>query len=650
MRRRLLKRLAVAAGIALVFGACVAVIDRLASRADRIRYEERKGGLVSARDAVLRYERDHGRLPGRLEDLVPRYLREDQLLDGGAHALYRYSSSEREIAMASPFAVRGLVSRMLPAAVMDLPQPDPSSVPAPRAGSTSGADASGAAATDVTPPAPPAPPTPPATRDGGGGGDGTNAGPLAVIVPSGPELPAPPEGAYVFEAEHYSETNYGWEVHPDPAAAGGAYIHSKEGVANGPGQTSCGVFDFHNIREKREFTYLKYRFHLPKAGRYYIWGRFWTTGSHCSNAVAVGANEGGPRKGWLGYDGYHGGYMSNRTPFRWVWTCTSGGPEQLKAGDNYLHLFLHEDGVRLDQIALSPVRISGGRPYAANLVPNEGTRFRDEVPSPVDITFDLGSMVISAEARPRASVALRRIAPCDGEAALRVVLEEAGAGGAEFELGTLTLSLGALPELAFVPVDFSALDFAKLPRREFLLRATLTKGEERIAECHVPLMHPFRWEVAGPGRYYRNGTPAPLDGDREKPGVEWTPLEVTKFDLFGVIDFGLQYGGNSLHAPQRKTAYARTRVTVPKSGEYLLKIQSDDQMLLWIDGKLVYRHDSEAPVTRSVKRLKLNLKAGERRVRMRVNQRAFTEYGDGRWQASLRFRTPDDELSDVRGR
>jgi hypothetical protein len=614
VKKELRKRIVVAAGIALASGAGLVAVDRLASRAGRIRYEERKRDLLSARDAVLRYERDRGRLPETLDDLVPRYLRADQLGDA-ERPLYRYDSVKREIAMASGLTARGLVSRTLPAVAMELPAPDPSSA---------------------------APPPPPPSRP--------RAKTLALVEPSGPDLGAPPEGAFVFEAEHYSETNYGWEVRCDPSAAGGAYIHAKEGIANGPGQTMCGVYDFHNIREKREFTYLKYHFRLPESGRYYIWGRFWTTGSHCSNSIAVGANQGGPCKTWHGYSGYNGGSMSNRTPLRWVWTRTSGGPERLEAGDNYLHVFLHEDGVRLDQIALSRSGPGGGRPFAANLVPSGRTAFASEAPSPVDVMFDVDSLVMSADAPPRASVTLRKVRAAEGEAELRVVLEEAGPARGELELGKATVALAELPELAFVPVDFRALDFAELPRREFLLRATLTLEGERLAECHVPLMHPFRWEVAGPGRYYANGTPAPLDGDKEKAGVKWTRLGVDKLDLFGVIDFGLQYGGNSLHAPQLKTAYARTRVTVPESGAYLLKIQSDDQMLLWIDGKLVYRHDTEAPVTRSVKRLELKLEAGERRVRMRVNQRAFTEYGDGRWQASLRFRTSDDELSDVRGR
>jgi len=653
-------RLAAAAGGAAALAVCLVVADRLASRSDRIRHAERKAALISARDEVLRYEHDHGRLPAGLRDLAPHYLREDQLSEdmagGDKRPLYRYDPEERAIAMASPFPVRGLVTRMLPPVAMDLPPPDPASARAKTPAPTPVADPQPVSTPDPAPIIEPEPaqaaPRVAATPVVGGGERATAPAPPAVFVPSGPELPAPPEGAYVLEAEHYSDMNYGWEVHPDQSAAGGAYIHCKEGMANGPGQIHYGIHDFYNIRESDELTYLKYHFRLPKAGRYYIWGRFWTTGSHCSNCIAAGANEGGPRLDRHGYDqdGYHGGVMSNRTPFRWVWTRTTEGPERLKAGDNYLHIFMHEDGVRLDQIALSPGWMRGGQPYAANLVPNEGTRFRDRAESPVDMLFDYKSMVIAGDAPPVASVALRRIAPCEGEGLLRVVLEAGGKDGADIELGKTKIALEELPELTFVPIDFSALDLGALPRREFLLRATLTRGDERIAGCHVPLMHPFEWEVAGPGRYYHNDTPAPLDGDREKEGVEWTPLATSKFDHFGVLDFGLQYGGNSLHAPQLKTAYARTRISVPETGEYLLKIQSDDQMLLWIDGKLVYRHDRNAPVTRSVKRLKLRLEKGERRARMRVNQRRFTSYGDGRWQASLRFRTLDDDLSDVRGR
>jgi len=653
-------RLAAAAGVAVALAVCLIVVDRLASRADRIRYARREAALISVRDEVLRYQRDHGRLPASLRDLAPRYLREDQLIEdiasGDKHPFYRYDPEEHVIALASPFPVRGLVTRLLPPLAMDLPPPDPASVRASVPTPTTVAAPPPVTTPDPAPRIEPVPteavtkiPAPPAP---GGGERATAPAKPGIILPSGPELPAPPAGAYVFEAEHYSDMNYGWEVHPDPSAAAGAYIHCKEGMGNGPGQIHYGIHDFYNVRENDELTYLKYHFRLPKAGRYYIWGRLWTTGSHCSNCIAVGANEGGPRRSRHGYDndGYCGGVMSNRTPFRWVWTRTTEGPERLKAGDNYLHVFMHEDGVRLDQIALSPASIHGSRPYAANLVPNEETGFRDKAESPVDMLFDYKSMVIAENAPPVASVALRRIAPCEGEGLLRVILEDAGADGADIELCATTVDLTGLPELAFVPVDFAALDFGALPRREFLLRATLTRGKERIAECHVPLMHPFKWEVAGPGRYYHNDISAPLDGDREKEGVEWAPLSTAKFDHFGVLDFGLQYGDNSLHAPQLKTAYARTRITVPESGEYLLKIQSDDQMLLWVDGKLVYRHDRNAPVTRSVKRLKLRLEKGERRVRMRVNQRRFTSYGDGRWQASLRFRTPDDDLSDVRGR
>jgi len=87
----------------------------------------------------------------------------------------------------------------------------------------------------------------------------------------------------------------------------------------------------------------------------------------------------------------------------------------------------------------------------------------------------------------------------------------------------------------------------------------------------------------------------------------------------------------------------------PGAAAISFKIQSDDQLILWLDGKEVARNNGEGPVTRSAIRPPLPLEAGEHRLRMRVNQRPFSSYGDGRWQASLRIRTTDDDLSDVTG-
>ena len=197
-----------------------------------------------------------------------------------------------------------------------------------------------------------------------------------------------------------------------------------------------------------------------------------------------------------------------------------------------------------------------------------------------------------------------------------------------------------------MPVDFGRLDLEELPRREYLLVAELVLEGERTASAHVPLVRPYAWEVFGPVEHLANELKGPLDGDRtpaEGEGRRWAPFADASFEHFGVLDFGLHTIGNSLHAPQQKTIYARTRVLVPEAGTYLFKIQSDDQMIFWLDGKEICRNNERRPVTRTAIRHPVELEAGEHRIRMRVNQ------GKGRWQACLRIRTKDDRLSAVTG-
>ena len=110
-------------------------------------------------------------------------------------------------------------------------------------------------------------------------------------------------------------------------------------------------------------------------------------------------------------------------------------------------------------------------------------------------------------------------------------------------------------------------------------------------------------------------------------------------DHFGVLDFGLHTSGNSLHAPQQKTIYARTRVDVPPGGNWLFLLQSDDQMELWIDGKLAceFDEDSFRPVTRSARRVKIPV---EPEGRPRAGRAAHTHKGRRHQQRRRTAPTP----------
>ncbi|MCZ7645098.1 MAG: PA14 domain-containing protein [Planctomycetota bacterium] len=586
----------------------------LLGRPDRIAAAQAEVDLRTVGDEVLRFEFDHGRLPESLDALTPGYLREDQLARDG-QALYRYDPARRELEQARGAEIRGLYVKMREPLRYPLPAPASRTAAAPEPPPEAAAILETPLEVPAGPEAlaPPEPPPPP---------EAAAALEAPLEVPAGPKALAPPEGAYVFEAEHFSETNYGWEAHPDPEASAGAYLHCKEGIANGPGQTRHDVGNFYYLHATKDFTFLRYRIHLPAAGRFYVYGRMWTTDSKCSNAICAEFDRGGP---------YVGG-MSNRTPFRWVWTPIDNEFRNLAAGDHFLHLFIHEDGVRFDQFLLSPKPLEDqGQLFKANLATGEGTAWRAEAGPPLQLSLDLKSMVLAPDVPPACRLVLRRLRPGTGAARLRAALEAAGPGGADVVLAERGVDLAALPELAFVPLDFRALDLPGLARREYVLRARLERDGEVLAETAAPLMRPFAWEAFGPGNYLPNDAAGPLDADGSpKPGDarRWTPFLETSFEHFGVMDFGQHTTGNPRNPPLDKTIYLRTRVRVPRAGEYLFKVQADDQMLLWLDGTQIFRHDDQRPVTRAASRFALKLEAGEHRLRMRVNQT------EGRWQAS----------------
>ena len=58
--------------------------DVLQQAADRIAATRRVDLMISVRDQLLFYELEHGTLPRTLAEMVPKYVRADQLVDGEA--------------------------------------------------------------------------------------------------------------------------------------------------------------------------------------------------------------------------------------------------------------------------------------------------------------------------------------------------------------------------------------------------------------------------------------------------------------------------------------------------------------------------------------------------------------------------------------
>jgi len=603
-------------------------------RPDRIAEGKRRDKMIFIADQLRRFESEHGALPNTLQELVPTYVLQEDLEDSEG-PLYFYSAKERGIAEQRGGLIHGLFTYRMQPVEMQISEPDESSLKRP-------------AMFDAPKPMDNAPSvsTPPVDTHSHSNPGPTPASndpppvPATVInfrpMPA-PTLPDPPAGALVFEAEHFTDTNYGWEAHADPTVSGGAYLHCKEGIANGPAQKNYHVGNFYEVKGTREFTTLKYRFHIDKPGRYYCYARMWTTDTHCSNDLIATWDN----------DSAEGGTIDNREPFQWLWTPIDGAEKTFTAGDHYLHIFIHEDGIQLDQFIFSPKQISGHGAYKANFNPARGTAWEKEAGPALHVSFDTARAIISPAQTPDVRVVLRRLRLQEGAARLKVDLRHAGANGGDFPVMDAPFELSKLNELNFVGLDFKQLPLDKLPRREYELVARVELNGQEMAHASVVLMKPYTWETYGPGKVmFPNEAPGPLDVDAEPKADDprkWAPFDEKCYEWFGVLDFGLLYDSNSKHGRTNSTVYCRTRIFVPKEGTYRFNVMSDDQMILWMDGEEIYRINDILPVTRSGRFFTRELKAGPHHLRMRINQR------EGPWQAYLRVRTEDDDLSDVRG-
>ncbi|MHC4250882.1 MAG: HEAT repeat domain-containing protein, partial [Planctomycetota bacterium] len=118
----------------------------------------------------------------------------------------------------------------------------------------------------------------------------------------------------------------------------------------------------------------------------------------------------------------------------------------------------------------------------------------------------------------------------------------------------------------------------------------------------------------------------------EKPGADvkwrrWTG----KGDRPYFVDFmpmkGI--GGND------RAAYLRAEVYSPEDGDARLELGSDDQVKVWLDGKLVHANDAMRGYQESQDKVKVRLKRGWNVLLAKIVQ------GGGDWSTGFRIRAPD---------
>jgi hypothetical protein len=189
-------------------------------------------------------------------------------------------------------------------------------------------------------------------------------------------------------------------------------------------------------------------------------------------------------------------------------------------------------------------------------------------------------------------------------------------------------------------------------RREYLLRVSLLKGDAVLATRTLVLKRPFAWQILGPIPFYHIAVAGPIDARTELPAqVEeygkvstWQSFDDEHVNALGILDFGRFYAGTTYDAPGDRMVYAATDIHVPADGDYLVKLQGDDDVILWIDGQEVGRIVERGPPIRTAREFRTQLGKGHHQVLVRLGQQT------GQWQLGLRFRDLEQGVVGIEGR
>jgi hypothetical protein len=580
--------------------------DWLLSRPDRIRLDLEKERLRRLHDAILRFKLDRDDFPRDLSELIPAYASADLLRfrpsrRSRAEKAVRWDPRTGILDWSVPFRIDGLFPRDRNFVI-----------------------------------------TIPNLRVAHDALAGVN-----VFHPvSAPRVLGPED--IVVEAELFQSLTYGWQIEESASASGNGYIHIKEGVGDIIDHIAAPYTefdpknrsgDFYNISGSNNRIEAQCFFEVPADGEYFLAGRTLAQRSKCSNVIRVQVDD--KPESSLG--------DNNTEPFVWLWqTPSSRSPVSvfLSNGVHRLKFHTYQDGVKVDQIVLSRKKLDfAGVGIVAGGYP-QTNRCLDQVP-PLTLSLSVDTLTITESNNPTVFIYVRKACREEMQAKLQVSLDLPG--GRE-RVREYPIALPADTPLIKFPCDVALP--RPLDKKEYLLRCRLVAGDTISQERTVVLYHGYDWSVLGPLPFMN----AEATGEVENASslaprycftnqtFSWQRYSDQFSDQFGVMDFGLMFCGRTFDPMNKAALYAYTEIDAARSGDYLLKAQGDDHLVVWVNGtKVASIMHPHATAIRSASHVRVPLQAGRNRVLFRLNQ------FDSQWQAGIRFRTTDDTVADILG-
>ncbi len=577
------------------------VLDKQISRPGRIRRDKERVRLSDVRTAIARYAIDNSRFPTDLQELVPNYMSEGMTTFActrNDRAPIAWDPETGTLEWSTPLKIRSL-----------LPREEMHSLHVKKL---------------------------PVKIDRITGERVFRQDPKAVKV--GKE-------DIVLEPEMFHAMTYGWQVGEEEGASGHAYLHIPEGI--GALDYDKHIFDparragdFYNVGGDRRPAAATLYFMAPRAGRYYGYVRLKAQREHCSNIVKMLVNEETRDYRLLGH--------TYRQPFIWHWFEFRGGPVTLKNGLNSFTFLTYHDDVKIDQILLTrkyryDIKESTKKIFVGGHA--EVSEIPEDVP-PLCMSLQVETLKIGDKKDPEVSIHLHKNAPTAIDALLLTTLD---LPNGKKLTSRRSITVREEDRLVRFPCE------TKLPRpldrREYLLSCRLMLDGKEIALRTTVLMYDYDWSILGPLPYMSVFDKGPVEKDKTpaksysfaKKDHKWQKYDRKHTDHFCVMDFGKMFSGNVYNAKANTMLYAYTEVHAAQGGKYMMKIQADDNIVVWVNGKEVGRIIEYGPAIRTAKEVPVTLQAGKNKILYRLNQRTH------QWQAGIRIRTIEDQIADVVG-